>query len=231
MTLIAETCRAGRFLSSPAPGRLRRRRHRIHARQDLLAAALPGPDRRARRKPRPSIRWRQASISTPLFELMADPKVTKVFHAARQDVEIFFHLTGKIPAPLVDTQVAAMVCGFGDSVSYETLAGQARRCAHRQEFAFHRLGATSADRAPAALCALRRHSPAGPPTNISSAAWPRRDASAWVAEEMAVLTNPATYRLEPAEAWRRIKFRTDKPRAHRHAARDRRLARGGGPES
>src|SRR5262249_52870607 len=52
----------------------------------------------------------------PLFELLADPQVTKVFHAARQDVEIFFHLTGKIPAPLVDTQVAAMVCGFGDSV-------------------------------------------------------------------------------------------------------------------
>src|SRR4029077_19199556 len=59
-----------------------------------------------------------------LFELMADANVTKVFHAARQDVEIFFHLTGKIPAPLVDTQVAAMVCGFGDSVSYETLAGK-----------------------------------------------------------------------------------------------------------
>src|SRR6202008_4239795 len=61
---------------------------------------------------------------SPLFELLADTNVTKVFHAARQDVEIFFHLTGKIPAPLVDTQVAAMVCGFGDAVSYENLAGK-----------------------------------------------------------------------------------------------------------
>ena len=55
---------------------------------------------------------------------MADPKVLKVFHAARQDVEIFFHMTGTIPAPLVDTQVAAMVCGFGDAVSYENLAAK-----------------------------------------------------------------------------------------------------------
>ena len=60
----------------------------------------------------------------PLLALMADPKVLKVFHAARQDVEIFFHMTGSIPAPLVDTQVAAMVCGFGDAVSYENLAAK-----------------------------------------------------------------------------------------------------------
>src|SRR6201993_2815361 len=60
----------------------------------------------------------------PLVDLLADAKVTKVFHAARQDVEIFFHLTGRVPAPLVDTQVAAMVCGFGDAVSYENLAAK-----------------------------------------------------------------------------------------------------------
>ena len=60
----------------------------------------------------------------PLFELMAAPQVLKVFHAARQDIEIFVNLAGAVPAPLFDTQVAAMVCGFGDSVSYETLAGK-----------------------------------------------------------------------------------------------------------
>ncbi len=61
----------------------------------------------------------------PLFELMANRKVLKVFHAARQDVEIFFNLTGKVPAPIFDTQVAAMVCGFvAIPASYETLAGQ-----------------------------------------------------------------------------------------------------------
>ena len=60
----------------------------------------------------------------PLYDLMANPSVLKVFHAARQDIEIFFHLAGRVPAPLFDTQVAAMVCGFGDSVSYETLVSK-----------------------------------------------------------------------------------------------------------
>src|SRR5215469_6253520 len=57
----------------------------------------------------------------PLLALMADPTILKLFHAARQDLEIFHHLSGAVPTPLFDTQVAAMVCGFGDSVSYETL--------------------------------------------------------------------------------------------------------------
>src|SRR5487761_768282 len=60
----------------------------------------------------------------PLFALMADPAILKVFHAARQDVEIFVNLTGEVPAPLFDTQVAAMVCGFGEAASYETLASK-----------------------------------------------------------------------------------------------------------
>src|SRR5262249_59836160 len=60
----------------------------------------------------------------PLLGLLADGALLKVFHAARQDIEIFYHLTGRIPAPLVDTQVAAMVCGFGEAVSYESLAGK-----------------------------------------------------------------------------------------------------------
>ena len=53
----------------------------------------------------------------PLFELMANPDVLKVFHAARQDLEIFYHLSGEVPHPIFDSQVAAMVCGFGDSVA------------------------------------------------------------------------------------------------------------------
>ena len=60
----------------------------------------------------------------PVHALMADPKVLKVFHSGRQDIEIFHHLADEIPAPLFDTQVAAMVCGFGESVSYETLVAQ-----------------------------------------------------------------------------------------------------------
>src|SRR5215831_15022815 len=65
----------------------------------------------------------------PLLGLMANERVLKVFHAARQDIEIFYNLTGAVPKPLFDTQVAAMVCGFGDSVSYETLAS---KLAHAQ---------------------------------------------------------------------------------------------------
>src|SRR3974377_2142264 len=61
---------------------------------------------------------------TPLLALMADEGILKVFHAARQDVEIFFNLSGTVPKPLFDTQIAAMVCGFGDAASYETLVGK-----------------------------------------------------------------------------------------------------------
>ena len=60
----------------------------------------------------------------PLLDLLYDPSLLKVFHAARQDLEIFFHMTGEVPHPLFDTQVAAMVCGYGDAASYETLASQ-----------------------------------------------------------------------------------------------------------
>src|SRR5262245_60685558 len=60
----------------------------------------------------------------PLLVLLKDPGIVKVFHAARQDIEIFFRLMGSIPQPIVDTQVLAMVCGYGDAASYETLAGK-----------------------------------------------------------------------------------------------------------
>src|SRR6202048_5339264 len=61
---------------------------------------------------------------TPLLAFVADESIRKVFHAARQDVEIFFNLSGTVPKPLFDTQIAAMVCGFGDAASYETLVGK-----------------------------------------------------------------------------------------------------------
>jgi ribonuclease D len=147
-----------------------------------------------------------------LFELLADANVTKVFHAARQDVEIFFHMTGKIPAPLVDTQVAAMVCGFGDSVSYETLAGKLANARIDKSSRF-------TDWAQRPLTDRQLQYALSDVTHLRPA-WEhleRRLAKTgrigWVAEEMAVLTSPATYRLEPAQAWRRIKFRNDKPRA------------------
>jgi ribonuclease D len=148
----------------------------------------------------------------PLIMLLADAKVTKVFHAARQDVEIFFHLTGQIPVPLVDTQVAAMVCGFGDAVSYENLAGKlagARidKSSRFTDWAHRPLTDRQLQYALSDVTHLR----------LAYEQLRRRidktGRGEWVGEEMAVLTDPATYRLEPREAWRRIKFRTDKPRA------------------
>jgi ribonuclease D len=148
----------------------------------------------------------------PLHALMADTKVTKVFHAARQDVEIFFHLTGKIPAPLVDTQVAAMVCGFGDSVSYENLAARlagARidKSSRFTDWAQRPLTDRQLQYALSDVTHLR------PAYEHLARRLTKTGRSEWVAEEMAVLTSPSTYRLEPAESWRRIKFRNDKPRA------------------
>ena len=148
----------------------------------------------------------------PLHDLMADIKVTKVFHAARQDVEIFFHLTGRIPTPLVDTQVAAMVCGFGDSVSYENLTAKlagARidKSSRFTDWAQRPLTDRQLQYALSDVTHLR------PAYEHLARRLAKTGRSEWVAEEMAVLTSPSTYRLEPSEAWRRIKFRNDKPRA------------------
>src|ERR1700758_245082 len=147
----------------------------------------------------------------PLFELMSNPKVLKVFHAARQDVEIFLHLSGSVPAPLFDSQVAAMVCGFGDAVSYETLAGQLARAridkSHRfTDWSARPLTEKQLAYALADVIHLR--------TIYEKLAQrlQRTGRAGWVDEEMAVLTNPDTYRLDPELAWQRLKPRSGSPR-------------------
>ena len=87
---------------------------------------------------------------------MAAPEVLKVFHAARQDVEIFYNLTGEVPKPLFDTQVAAMVCGFGDSVGYETLISRLAGARVDKSSRFTDWSATAADRASVGLRLVRR---------------------------------------------------------------------------
>jgi ribonuclease D len=147
----------------------------------------------------------------PLFDLLADPKILKVFHAARQDIEIFFHLTGKIPTPIVDTQVAAMVCGFGDAVSYENLAGKLAGARIDKSSRF-------TDWSHRPLTERQLHYALSDVTHLRLAyeklarRMERTGRSEWVAEEMAILTDPDTYRLEPREAWHRLKPRSDKPR-------------------
>jgi ribonuclease D len=145
---------------------------------------------------------------TPLFELLGNPAVLKVFHAARQDIEIFYNLTGAVPTPLFDTQVAAMVCGFGDSVSYETLASRLAGARIDKSSRF-----TDWARRPLTERQLRYAlADVGPLRRVYEKLSQRLAATGrahWLEEEMAELTDPATYRLDPAESWRRLKTRSN----------------------
>ena len=143
----------------------------------------------------------------PLFELMRNPDVVKVFHAARQDVEIFHHLSGAPPKPLYDTQVAAMVCGFGDQVAYDTLVRKIAQAKLDKSSRF-----TDWSRRPLSDKQLRYAM--ADVTHLRaiyetlSAQIEREGRSHWVAEELATLADPATYVTEPDEAWRRLKTRS-----------------------
>jgi ribonuclease D len=147
----------------------------------------------------------------PLLERLYDPRQLKVFHAARQDLEIFFHMTGDVPKPLFDTQVAGMVCGYGEAASYETLAGQlagARidKSARFTDWAARPLSQRQLEYALADVTHLRK---------VYAALARRLTATGrapWLGEEMAVLMDPATYRLDPEESWKRFKPRAAKPR-------------------
>ena len=142
----------------------------------------------------------------PLFALMADETILKVFHAARQDVEIFFNLTGRIPAPLFDTQIAAMVCGFGDAVSYETLVAKLARATLDKSSRFtdwtqRPLSERQIRYALADVVHLR---------TVYERMQEKLAANgreSWFAEEMAGLIDPGNYRNEPSEAWRRFRLR------------------------
>jgi ribonuclease D len=147
----------------------------------------------------------------PLLALMDNPAVLKVFHAARQDLEIFHNLTGRVPAPLFDTQVAAMVCGFGEQVSYENLAAQLSRARIDKSVRFTDWAQRplSAKQISYALSDVTHLRPAYEALARKLAASGR---AGWLAEEMAILMDPATYRADPEEIWRRMKPRGAKPR-------------------
>jgi ribonuclease D len=147
----------------------------------------------------------------PVLALMRDPRVLKVFHAARQDVEIFYHLAGSVPEPIFDTQVAAMVCGFGEQASFENLAQKLAGIAIDKSSRFtdwsHRpLSDRQIRYALDDVVHLR------PIYERLDRQLDKNGRAPWLSEEMAVLTDPATYRVDPAEAWRRLKVRAGKPR-------------------
>lgn len=147
----------------------------------------------------------------PFIELMADRNVIKVFHAARQDIEIFHHLSGQIPQPLVDTQVVAMVCGHGDQVGYETIV---RRVAKAQVDKSSRF--TDWSRRPLSTKQLRYALADVTHLRVVHEALQgdlvRNGRAHWVDEEMSILTSPLTYAADPDEAWRRVKARSTNPR-------------------
>lgn len=144
----------------------------------------------------------------PLYELFRDKSVVKVFHAARQDLEIFFVDAGVFPEPLFDTQVAAMVCGFGEQVGYETLVrkitnGGVDKTSRFTDWSRRPLTEAQKTYALADVTHLRQ---------IYEFLAEKLDESGrgrWVQEELAILTNPDTYVTQPQEAWKRVKTRTN----------------------
>jgi ribonuclease D len=146
----------------------------------------------------------------PFFKLMANERIMKVFHAARQDIEIVYHLGGLIPHPVFDTQVAAMVCGFGESVSYDQLVqkltgARLDKSSRFTDWSRRPLSERQIDYALADVTHLRDVYQA------LSARLGEQGRTEWVREEMEVLTSPSTYNLEPEEAWQRLKMRIRKP--------------------
>ncbi|WCA59686.1 ribonuclease D [Agrobacterium tumefaciens] len=147
---------------------------------------------------------------TPLFELMANPDVVKVFHAARQDIEIIYHLGGLIPHPIFDTQVAAMVCGFGDSISYDQLVQKIKnvqidKSSRFTDWSRRPLTEKQLDYALADVTHLRD-------VYLSLKAQLEREGrSLWLTEEMDILESRDTYDMHPDDAWLRLKSRLRKP--------------------
>jgi ribonuclease D len=147
----------------------------------------------------------------PFLGLMADETVLKVFHAARQDIEIVWHRSATIPHPIFDTQVAAMVLGYGDSIAYDQLVE--RVTGHRPDKT-HRF--TDWSRRP--LTPEQMHYAVSDVTHLRDvfaaldADLKKRSRSDWVSEEMEVLTSPKTYDFHPERAWERLKTRVRKPK-------------------
>jgi ribonuclease D len=148
---------------------------------------------------------------TPFFELLQNPHLVKVVHSGRQDVEIFYHMSGQIPAQLFDTQIAAMVCGFGESVGYDVLVqsyvkvslDKSSRYTH---WAQRPLTEKQLDYALGDVTHLRV---------IYEKLYGKlvkEDRLHWLEEELAILTDPKTYEIDPYNIWKRIKVRSPKPR-------------------
>ncbi len=153
----------------------------------------------------------QSSLDLSAFySLMENPKIIKVFHAARQDIEIVFHQSNIIPTPIFDTQVAAMVCGFGDSVSYSALVKKITNKNLDKSSRF-----TDWSRRP--LSDQQLQYALGDVTHLREIYLKLKNQliesgrASWLDEEMAILKRPSTYELHPENAWKRLKLRVKGP--------------------
>lgn len=146
-----------------------------------------------------------------VFDLLLDQNILKVIHSGRQDLEIFFNLTGKVVQPIFDTQIAAMVCGYGDSVGYDALVRDITGVQIDKSSQF-----TDWSRRP--LSDRQIEYALGDVTHLIkiykhlSLELEKRDRISWVFEEEAILLDPATYLNDPLKAWERIKIKTPKPK-------------------
>ena len=147
----------------------------------------------------------------PLYDLFRHEQTVKVFHAARQDLEIFFVEGGVFPKPLFDTQIAAMVCGFGEQVGYETLVKKIARenldkTSRFTDWSRRPLSDAQKDYALADVTHLRQI------YEHLAGQLAKSQREHWVTEELSILTDPATYTIHPDDAWERIKTRTNSGR-------------------
>lgn len=147
----------------------------------------------------------------PVFELLANEKILKVLHAARQDLEIFFNLTGKVVKPFFDTQIAAMVCGYGDSIGYENLVrnitgGQIDKSSQYTNWSNRPLSDKQINYALGDVTHLVKV------YQSLSSELESRGRISWVYEEEAVLEDPATYDIDLEQSWRRVKVKSPKPK-------------------
>lgn len=147
----------------------------------------------------------------PLLELLKKSSVTKVFHAARQDIEIFYRLMGEVPAPLFDTQIAAMACGFGDQIGYEPLMrtlvnAKIDKGSRFTDWSRRPLTEAQLSYALSDVTFLREAYP------ILLDKLETQNRKHWVEEEMQALLNPDLYYVKPEDAWRRLRLRGVKPK-------------------
>ena len=148
---------------------------------------------------------------TPLLNLLTNSRILKIFHAARQDLEIFYRLMGRLPSPIFDTQIAAMVCGFGDSAGYDTLVRKLTdetidKSSRFTDWALRPLSQRQINYALGDVTHLRQ-------VYIKlNEMLGQNNRHNWMDEELSILRDTKIYTFAPEDAWRRIKYRAPKPR-------------------